>query len=200
MVWSNRYEGRNDYLKRLPDQYYLGQAYVHWSMAMEDRHTGWLTASFHGRFREVLTHALFRYGIFCPVYCCMPDHIHLLWIGIFDRTDRRNAAKYFRRQLNLLLEKGGARLQRQPYEHVLRDEEKREKAFEAVVEYIARNPERAGLVGHDKYRDYPYTDCLVPGCPELRLWQSDFWPRFWRVYSFVREHGLIRLHGETLDE
>ncbi|QEG33506.1 hypothetical protein Pr1d_07700 [Bythopirellula goksoeyrii] len=33
---------RHDYLKRLPLEYYRGQAYVHWSLTMEDRRTGWL--------------------------------------------------------------------------------------------------------------------------------------------------------------
>src|SRR5262249_41736998 len=27
----------------------------------------------------------------------------------------------------------------------------------------------------------PETGCLVPGYPELALWQDDYWERFWRV-------------------
>jgi REP element-mobilizing transposase RayT len=193
---KNRYEGRSDYLDRLPDECYRGQAYVHWSMTIANREAGWLTSNVHCEFRQVLIHTLFRCGICCPVYCCMSDHIHLLWVGIFDQSDQRNAAKFFRRQLNLVLQPSGVRLQQQPYDHVLRDEEKLQTAFEAVVEYIARNPERAGLVQPDKYRDYPYTDSLVPGCPELHLWQPGFWPRFWRIHSYNRQRGLVRLHGE----
>ena len=73
---------KKDYLKRLPVEYYRGQAYVHWSMTMEHRKTGWLIPIFYYKFREILTHTMFRYGLCCPIYCCMPDHIHLLWIGI----------------------------------------------------------------------------------------------------------------------
>lgn len=189
---NDRYEGRNDYLKRLPPEYYRGQAHVHWSMTMDDRKTGWLVPIFYYKFREIVTHTLFRYGLCCPIYCLMPDHLHLLWVGILDGSDQRNAAKFFRKQLEPILEKLVARLQQQPYDHVLREEERERAAFEEVVEYIARNPERKGLVAPDRFRDYPYTGCLIPGYPELTLWQDDFWDRFWRTYSYLRENGLIR--------
>jgi len=123
----------------------------------------------------------------------MPDHFHLLWVGILDKSDQLNAAKYFRKQLNLILEKHNSRFQKQPYDHVLREEELAKDAFEGVVEYIARNPERAELVKPDGYREYPYTGCLVPGYPELQLWQADYWERFWRTYSYLQTHGLIHL-------
>jgi putative transposase len=122
------YSGRDDHLKRLPADYYRGRAFVHWSMTMEDRKTGWLVPIFYYKFREILTHTAFRYGICCPIYCCMPDY-----------------------------------LQREAYDHVLREEELERTAFEEVFQYIARNPERADLVPENGFRDYPYTGCLVPG-------------------------------------
>ena len=88
-----------------------------------------------------------------------------------------------------VLEKLGAVLQKQPYDHVLRREERQPEAFAAVVEYIARNPERAGIVGPDKFREYPYTNCLLPGFPEVSLWQVDFWTRFDRIVSSLRWDG-----------
>jgi len=185
--------GDFDYLRRLPTEYYRGQAYVHWSMTMEDRKTGWLIPVFYYKFREILTHTMFRFGLCCPIYCCLPDHIHLLWMGIFNGSDQRNAAKYFRRQLNPVLEKFGARLQKQPYDHILREEERKQTVFENVVEYIAQNPERAGLVKEYCFREYPYTDCLVPGYPELKLWQEDFWERFWRIFSHLQKNGLMKI-------
>ena len=199
METKDPYAGRNDYLKRLPAEHYRGQAYVHWSMTMQDRKTGWLIPTFHYKFREILTHTMFRYGVCCPIYCCMPDHLHLLWIGILDGSDQRTAAKYFRKKLNPVLEKLGCQLQRQPYDHVLREEERERTAFEDVVEYIARNAERRNLVPPDHFRDYSFTGCLVPGYPELTLWQPDYWERFWRTYSYLRQHGLIRTSGESYD-
>jgi hypothetical protein len=45
-----------------------------------------------------------------------------------------------------IIEKLKVTLQKQPYDHILRDDERQESAFDAVAEYIARNPERRGLI------------------------------------------------------
>jgi hypothetical protein len=73
---------------------------------------------------------------------------------------------------------------------VLREEDRQRTAFEDVVGYIARNPERAGLVKENAFCDYPYTDCLLPGYPELHFREGDFWDRFWRVYMYLGKNGL----------
>lgn len=183
---------QHKHLPRLSAEHYRGQAYVHWTMTTRARKTGWLSPPFYCRFREVLIHTMFRYGLTCPLYCCMPEHLHLLWIGILDVSDQRLAAKYFRKQTNRILEDSGCRLQRQPYDHVLREEERERDAFEAVAEDIARNPERRGLVATDSFREYRYTDCVVPGYPELNPWMDGYWERFWRTYSWLRKNGLTR--------
>ena len=181
----------HDYLRRLPPEHYRGQAYVHWAMTIDERKTGWLRPIFYYKFREILTHTAFRHGLCCPIFCCMPDHLHLLWVGIRDDCDQRLAARYFRKRLNPVLEKLGVRLQKQPYDHVLQEKERERTAFEDVFEYVARNPERAGLVAEDEFRTYPYTECLMPGYPELKIWQDDFWERYWRIYAHLRANGLF---------
>ena len=185
----------HDYLRRLPTEHYRGQSFVHWSMTIDDRKKGWLVPIFYYNFVKFLR-TVYRYGIGCPIFCCMPDHIHLLWIGILEGSDQRNAVKYFRKQLNPILENLGVRFQKQPYDRVLRLDERERCAFETVVEYIARNPERAGLVKQDGYRDYAYSGCLVPGCPELNPWQTDYWDRFWRIHEYLRKNGFHQLHDE----
>jgi putative transposase len=167
-------------------------------MTVQDRRTGWLIPAFGYKFRELLTHAAFRYAFTCPIYCLMPDHMHMLWIGIDDRSDQLKALKYLRKQLAVPLSKLEFALQHQPHDHVLRDDERQEAAFETIVEYIARNPERSGLVPRDGFRNYKYTRCLIPGYPELELWQEDFWSRFWRTYTFLRGSGLFRASGEKM--
>lgn len=97
--------------------------------------------TFYYKYRELLTHTAFRFGLCCPIYCCMPDHIHMLWVGILKECDQRTAMRYFRRQLNPVLVKLNARLQLQPFDHVLREEELERTAFEDLADYIARNPE-----------------------------------------------------------
>lgn len=180
----------DDYLRRLPPEYYQGQAFVHWSMTMDQRKTGWLIPILYYKFREILTHTTFRYGLACPIYCCMPDHLHLLWTGISEDCDQRNAARFFRQQLNIPLERLGYKLQHQPFDRVLRDDERQETAFEAIAEYIARNPERAGLVPVDGFRTYKYTGCLVPGYPDVSPWQKGYWELFWRLYSRLSKFGF----------
>ena len=188
----------NDHLPRLEPSFYRGQAYVHWTLTIKDRRTGWLIPAFNYKFRELLTHAAFRYSFTCPIYCLMPDHIHMVWIGINDQTDQLKASKYFRQQIGGPLKKLGFEFQHQPYDHVLRDDERIESAFVNLVEYIARNPERKGLVPADGFRDYKFAGCLIPGYPELELWQSDSWARFWRTYSFTQKHGLFRPYNEDI--
>ncbi len=186
------------HLSRLEQEHYRGQAYVHWVMTIANRQTGWLIPAFNYKFRELLTHTSFRYALVCPIYCLMPDHIHMVWIGIDDQTDQQNALRYFRKHIRSPLEKLGFKLQHQPYDYVLRESERKETAFEQLVEYVARNPERKDLVPPDGFRKYKYTGCLVPGYPELNLWESDYWPRFWRVYAFLRSKGLSRVGGENV--
>ena len=116
-------------------------------------------------------------------------------MGILDGSDQRNASKFLRAQLNRVLEKLGTQFQQQPYDHVLRDEERDRSAFEEVAEYIARNPERAGLVAADGYRQYNFTGCLVPGYPDLNPWQDQYWELFWRIYNCLRTDGLVRQYS-----
>ena len=191
---------QKDHLPRLNPSFYRGQAYVHWTMTIQDRRTGWLIPAFNFKFREFLTHAAFRYAFTCPIYCLMPDHIHMVWIGIDERTDQLKASKYFRKHVGRCLNKLGFEFQHQAYDHVLRDDEKIESALVDLVEYVARNPERRGLVPLDGFRDYKFTGCLVPGYPELELWQADFWIRFWRAYSFSRKQGLFRPFDEEIKQ
>lgn len=73
---------------------------------------------------------------------------------------------------------------------MLREEERERSAFEDVAEYIARNPERRGLVPPDGFASYPYTGCLIPGYPELKPFEATYWDRFWRVYSHLLANGL----------
>ncbi len=75
------------YSPRLAREFYQGGAVVHWTLTTFDRAQGWLNESFHQRFRELLLHTAAREGLLCPVYCLMPDHIHMVWMGLRSDTD-----------------------------------------------------------------------------------------------------------------
>jgi len=113
------------------------------------------------------------------------------WVSCLDPPYlARPTLPAFRGQLNPVLEKLKTRFQRQPYDHVLREEERESTPLEEVAEYIARNPERRGLVPLDGFARYSYTGGLIPGYPELMPFEEGYWDRFWRVYSHLAANGL----------
>jgi putative transposase len=167
------------HLPRLSPETYRGHAFVHWTMRLQHRATGWLSEEFHVRFREILLHGLHSCGCACPVYCLMPDHIHLLLVGWDVAADQTKLLRFLTRHINRVFGPAFA-LQKQNYDHVLRDEDERSSdGIASLAWYITENPVRAG-VGIER-EEYPFTGCMIPGYPELDLWQGEFWERFWRI-------------------
>ena len=178
------------YLPRLAREHYQGDAVVHWTLSIASRAQGWLDELFHARFREMMLHAAAREGLFCPTYCLMPDHIHLLWMGMRLDSDQRNGMKFLRASLGRQL--GSHHFQHQAHDHVLRQEERRKDAFARVCFYIIDNARTAGLVEHPKL--WPFAGAVVPGYPVLHPLAEGFWPTFWGLYHAVRapDAGQIR--------
>ena len=174
---------RHDWLPRLTPAAYRGFAAVHWQMTIDRRRQGWLTAEFHLRFREVLLHTLSRHDLISPIYCLMPDHMHLLWMGISHDSDQKNAARFFRRHVNTLLDQSltGTRFQQQAYDRVLRQSDTGPDAVRDLAHYIQQNPVRAKWV--QRPQDWPYLGSMIPGYPSLHPLDDDFWTRFWKIRS-----------------
>lgn len=170
---------RRGRLRRLAPGFYQGHACVHWSMTIEKRATGWLDASFHDTFRNALFHASARHFLAAPTYCLMPDHVHLLWIGIDPRADQREGCSFLRRRVNQALDP--FRLQDQPFDHVLREKDRERNAFAAVAHYILANPVRAGLA--ERWQDWPFAGAVFPGYPALDPRKHHFWPNFWKAFE-----------------
>jgi len=130
----------------------------------------------------------------------MPDHLHLMFLGLAVASDQLNAVKFLRLRLNRLLAgepiqkfaalsrarpQGKWNLQPQAHDHVLREEERRHGAFASVCFYILANPVRAKLV--EKERDWHFSGAVVPGYPDLHPLQEDYWELFWKLYYQQRE-------------
>src|SRR5579884_2526908 len=135
---------RSFYLPRLPREYYQGDAMVHWTLTIAHRHRGWLDDAFHANFREVVLHAAARESLICPAYCLMPDHLHLVWMGLRPDSDQRNGMAFLRTHLEPKLGKG--KFQHQAHDHVLKEQERRSDAFARACHYIVENPLRSELV------------------------------------------------------
>ncbi len=171
-------EERKYFLPRLPREYYQGDAVVHWEMSVFDRKTGWLDDRFQFAFRELMLHAAAREGLFCPVYCLMPDHIHLVWMGLRMDTDQLNGMAFLRTWFEPQLK--GAVFQPQAYDSVLREEDRKHNAFAKLCGYILQNPLKKELVKAPE--NWLFSGCVLPGYPGLCPFEEGFWEILWKVY------------------
>jgi REP element-mobilizing transposase RayT len=174
-----------DYLPRLRPEFYQGDAVVHWTLTIAQHGTGWLDDHFHVSFRELLLHACVREGLVCPCYCLMPDHMHLIWMGLKPESDQRNGMSFLRTYSEPLL--SPCRYQAQAHDHVLGDEERRRGSFARHCSYVLQNPVRAGLVTSSA--DWSCAGGIVPGYPKLHPRDEKYWEIFWKLYHQLRQFG-----------
>ena len=178
------------HLPRLDRKFYQSFAVVHWTITFEDRSTGWLDEAFHAFFRELLLPAAARQGLFCPAYCLMPDHIHLMWMGMKISPDQIVSMRFLRTHLATEFERSSAsdnpiKLQKQSHDNVLREEDRKRNAFAETCFYILSNPVEKKLVA--KVEDWHWHGAIVPGYPTFRPLQEEFWPLFREQYEKQRE-------------
>ena len=184
---SNSPPKHPDWLPRLSAAFYRGFTSVHWQMTLDGRAQDWLKPGFHRCFRELLLHTMARYDAVCPIYCLMPDHMHLLWMGVSNEADQKVAAKFFLQHVNDLLDRSlsGARFQKQAYDHVLRQQERGPDAVREMAWYILQNPVRAGLV--KRVEEWPNLGCMMPGYPTLHPLEEGYWDKFWKIRGAMVE-------------
>jgi len=152
-----------NYLPRLPHEFYEGDAVVLWTLTMFDRATGWLNASLHAKFREIMFHTMAREELVCPIYCLMPDHIHVVWMGLSRESDQFGGMAFLRTYLERELTP--IKFQPQAHDHVLKDEERKRNAFAKVCSYVSENPVRAGFAARPS--DWQF-GLFGSGIPEAR--------------------------------
>lgn len=162
-------------------------------MTIAGRQHGWLNSDFHTRFRHELHRLASRHAIAVPVYCLMPDHMHVLSAGLNQTTDQRLWIRAVRRELNRLLHP--CRLQKQAYDHVLRPEEQGRDAFATLVHYVLNNPVRAGLVA--TAADWPFSGCILPAGPALNVHAVDFMEAWWRYWNSSAVQATLSLRSKA---
>lgn len=106
----------------------------------------------------------------------------MIWMGTSAKADQLHSIAFFDTYFEPLLAPG--KLQPQPHDHVLRQDECEQDAFQNACGYIRKNPVRAELVADA--RDWPYTGCLIPGYPKIDVHQGDYWLRFVRILTGLR--------------
>ena len=112
----------------------------------------------------------------------MPDHLHLVWMGLRLDSDQLNGMAFLRTYLEPALHP--AKFQPQAQDEVLREEQRKRNAFAKVCFYIAANPVRDELAA--KPEDWPFIGCVIPGYPKVNPLLEDYWPRFWRIHGKIR--------------
>jgi putative transposase len=103
------------------------------------------------------------HGFAVHAYCVMPDHLHVLVMGLDETSDllvflkqlKQKSGYEFRRKFHLYL------WQKKFYDHILRQED----SVPRVAGYIWMNPVRKGFCSDP--REYPYSGSFVAD------WQRD---------------------------
>ena len=100
----------------------------------------------------LLGEAAAKHGCTVPIYTFMPDHIHLLMLGMADDSDSYAAMVAF--GINAGSQVPAADLQKDFYDRALRWFE----GWETEAWYIARNPVRKGFA-NDPF-EWPFTGAI----------------------------------------
>lgn len=177
---------KKGHLPRLQIEWYRGDACIFWTHTMNNRARGWLDSAFHSVFREVLIHTLARHRLICPAYCLMPDHFHLVLLGLSSESDQKAATAFLRMHIQPAL--GNVRLQRQPHDHVFREAERERDALAATCRYVLDNPVRAGLVASRE--EYRFIGAAAVGYPQFDPRQECYWEKLWPIYYKLRAQNM----------
>ncbi len=125
---------------------------------MKDKKPSFAEANIVSVFKDILRKTIEKENCIVPVYCFMPDHLHLLISGQSDASDLWKTAINYKQQTGFWLSSHRPELkwQKDFYDHIIRSDDK----LEVHIRYILDNPVRKGLVLN--WRDYSYSGSL--GC------------------------------------
>jgi putative transposase len=143
---------------RLDRELYRGIVTVSFTLCIQDKKQAFTEATLVKTFIEMLTSVtdISLYKI--PVYCFMPDHLHLLIQGISNKSDVWKATVSFKQKTGFWLSsnKPEIKWQKDFYDHVIRADAK----LGTHIRYILDNPVRKGLI--TTWQEHPYKGSI--GC------------------------------------
>jgi putative transposase len=141
---------------RLPRDCYRGQVIVAFTACIDERHTPFLDGAVVAHFREVLGKAAQKNRCAVPIFCFMPDHLHVILQGLDDSADTWRAMVDFKQQTGFWFARNRPQdaWQKDFYDHIIRADED----LGAQIRYIADNPVRWGLVRI--WSDHPFTGAI----------------------------------------
>jgi putative transposase len=143
---------------RLPAAAYYGEVAVAITACEAHRRDLFSDHAIVSVFVGEMTEAADRFSCIIPVYCFMPDHLHLIIKGLDPRSRPKFAVERFKHQTGNWLKENAPSFSWQDdfYDHIIRKSED----WNAQIQYIAANPMRAGLA--EDMLTYPFTGSI--GC------------------------------------
>ena len=141
---------------RLSREYYRGQITVAFTLCIADNKPLFRDTEVVHEFIDLLRLSAEKHRCLVPIYCFMPDHLHVMLQGTTDETDLWQAIVQFKQRSGFWLgrRRPGVSWQKDFYDHIIR----RDEDLGAQIRYVAGNPVRRGLVAD--WREYPHTGSI----------------------------------------
>ncbi len=142
---------------RMPREYYVGEQTVAFTAVTENRARYFTSPE---RVEPLIAHlerAASLFDCVIPIYCFMPDHLHVMFTGLRDHSDTLEAMTRFKLLSGLWFKRKNLDgWQYSFHDHVVMGS----RDWRSHARYISQNPVRWGLVT-DPFA-YPYTGTI--GC------------------------------------
>lgn len=143
---------------RLPRDNYQGEISAAFTLCVHDNKPIFQESAVIQTFIEILSTTTNNARCLVPVYCFMPDHLHIILTGAEPRADLWKMIVSFKQKTGYWLSRNmpTARWQKDFYDHIIRTK----KTIATQVRYILDNPVRKGLI--PSWQEYPHKGAI--GC------------------------------------
>ena len=139
---------------RLPREHYRGRVSAEFTLCLERRSVFFTTSSLVGVFVDLLG-KIAEKRLFFAIYCFMPDHVHMIFLGGRDDAEVLRGAEDFKQVTGYWLASHYPEVKWQKSFH---DRIIRTRELAASVRYVLDNPVRKGLVR--SWMEYSFTGAI----------------------------------------
>jgi len=139
---------------RLPRECYIGRIAVSFTLCLEKRDPFFVQPNLVRLFIDLLKKVGEKHHFFA-IYCFMPEHLHLIFLGCHENTHLLQALEDFKQATGYFLAKHYSETK---WEKSFHDRILRSKELGAHLRYVLDNPVRRGLVGN--WREYQFSGAI----------------------------------------
>jgi len=148
---------------RLPRDCYKGRIAASFTVCLKKREPFFVDPNIVQLFVDVLKKVAEKHTFFA-IYCFMPEHLHLIFLGRGENSDLLRGIEEFKQVSGYFLAR---RYPETKWEKSFHDRILRFEELGAKVRYVPDNPVRRGLVGN--WREYPFSGSI--GLDLERSWK-----------------------------